>query len=95
MHHCSEPTVQVLHENQSNFNFDSLDYEWIVIGCSPSMLAPLTLTPEIRGMDAVREEHRRKCCVLNAHKCVLLGKGSGLREVRIIIVVDLIDTAAI
>jgi len=62
MHHCSEPTVQVLHENQSNFNFDSLDYELalmvIAIRGSPSMLAPLSLTLEIRGMNAVGEEHR-------------------------------------
>jgi len=33
------------------------------------MLAPLTLTPEIRGMGAVGEEHLQKCRVLNAHKC--------------------------
>ena len=45
------------------------------------MLAPLSLTPEIRGMNAVGEEHWRKWRVLNAHKCVLLGKESGLREV--------------
>jgi len=69
----------------------------IAIRGSPSMLAPLSLTLEIRGMNAVGEEHRWKWRVLNAHKCVLLGKESGLKEVRIIIIiiVDLIDTAAI
>jgi len=52
MHHCSDPTVQVLHENQSNFKLDSLDYELALMDCnwgSPRMLASLTLTPEIIG----------------------------------------------
>jgi len=51
MHHCSEPTVQVLHENQSNFNFDSLDYELALMVlqlgalqvCLPHWVWPLRL----------------------------------------------------
>ena len=53
----------------------------IAIGGSPSMLAPLSVTLEIRGMNAVGEEHWRKWRVLSAHTCVLLGKESGLKEV--------------